>query len=291
MKTIQCPSCGAAATNLQNCEFCGSLFVRAEQVGYDVSKLFMDNEIDIVFEGLKEAVDENILNQSKFRNISYQVGTNIFRSKSFYEIDNTNYIIGLWNRDYKKDPLRGEVSIVFEVSMLTEKQKLLLSQLDEFKLFDDTERVGLWQIHFGKDSRGAAFLISRILNKVFGLDYSENLFFDQQVYSNNPPYNDLLKTSEVQPNTQSTIKNKSGSCFIATAAMGSYDHPEVMELRNFRDNWILEKNWGEGFVTWYYHYGSIAAKSIEKSFVLKKICYLLIVKPLYILSKLINTKK
>lgn len=84
---------------------------------------------------------------------------------------------------------------------------------------------------------------------------------------------------------------KSGWCFIATATMGSYDHPEVMELRNFRDNWILEKKWGESFVTWYYHYGSIAAKSIEKSFVLKKICYLLIVKPLYILSKLINTKK
>jgi hypothetical protein len=63
-----------------------------------------------------------------------------------------------------------------------------------------------------------------------------------------------------------------------------------MELRNLRDNWILKKQWGESFVNWYYHYGAIAAKSIEKSFVLKKICYLLIVKPLYILSKLITTK-
>jgi hypothetical protein len=79
-----------------------------------------------------------------------------------------------------------------------------------------------------------------------------------------------------------------GKCFIATATLGSYEHPEVMELRNFRDNWILEKKWGEGFVAWYYHYGSIAAKSIEKSFVLKKICYLLIVKPLVYLSRIIN---
>ena len=79
-----------------------------------------------------------------------------------------------------------------------------------------------------------------------------------------------------------------GKCFIATATMGSYDHPEVMELRNFRDNWILEKKWGEGFVAWYYHYGSIAAKSIEKSFVLKKICYLLIVKPLVYLSRIVK---
>ncbi len=79
-------------------------------------------------------------------------------------------------------------------------------------------------------------------------------------------------------------------CFIATATMGSYDHPEVMELRNFRDNWILEKKWGEGFVAWYYHYGSIAAKSIEKSLVLKKICYLLIVKPLVYLSRIVKFK-
>jgi hypothetical protein len=81
-----------------------------------------------------------------------------------------------------------------------------------------------------------------------------------------------------------------GGCFIATATMGSYDHPEVMELRNFRDNWILEKKWGEGFVAWYYNYGSIAAKSIEKSFVLKKICYLLIVKPLVYLSRIVKFK-
>jgi hypothetical protein len=79
-----------------------------------------------------------------------------------------------------------------------------------------------------------------------------------------------------------------GACFIATATMGSYDHPEVMLLRNFRDNWILEKSWGEAFVKFYYHYGAIAAKSIEKSFILKKICYLLIVKPVVFLSRFLK---
>lgn len=83
---------------------------------------------------------------------------------------------------------------------------------------------------------------------------------------------------------------KSGACFIATAAMGSYDHPQVMELRHFRDEWILAKAWGESFVKWYYHYGEIVAKFIEKSFVLKKLSYLLIVKPLVYLSRIVNTK-
>jgi hypothetical protein len=81
---------------------------------------------------------------------------------------------------------------------------------------------------------------------------------------------------------------KKTGCFIATATMGSYDHPMVMELRDFRDNWILEKSWGEGFVKWYYHYGSKVAIVIEKSYILKKICYITIVKPLYVISKIIK---
>lgn len=83
-------------------------------------------------------------------------------------------------------------------------------------------------------------------------------------------------------------KSNSGNCFIATATMGSYDHPFVMELRHFRDEWILTKKWGESFVDWYYHYGAIAAKYIEKSFVLKKLSYLLIVKPLVYLSRVLK---
>jgi hypothetical protein len=75
-------------------------------------------------------------------------------------------------------------------------------------------------------------------------------------------------------------------CFIATATMGSYDHPEVMILRNFRDKWILKRSWGNSFVKWYYKYGYIAAKKIEKNYFLKKLCYLTIVKPLVLISKL-----
>lgn len=109
--------------------------------------------------------------------------------------------------------------------------------------------------------------------------------------SNNPHLRDYKNAWEYpkkQPITPSQKDSGTGKCFIATATMGSYEHPTVMELRYFRDNWILEKFWGESFVNWYYHYGAIAAKFIEKSFMLKKISYLLIVKPLYILSKILK---
>jgi hypothetical protein len=72
--------------------------------------------------------------------------------------------------------------------------------------------------------------------------------------------------------------------------MGDYDHPEVMELRNLRDQWILKKSWGKYFVNWYYHYGAKAARVIEKSTFLKTLSYLLVVKPLVYISRILGLK-
>ncbi|MGG7037137.1 MAG: CFI-box-CTERM domain-containing protein, partial [Flavobacterium sp.] len=113
-----------------------------------------------------------------------------------------------------------------------------------------------------------------------GFQKSNNIFLSH--------FKNVWEYNKKQINTSKSKIESNGKCFIATATVGSYDHPEVMELRNFRDNWILEKKWGESFVKWYYHYGAKAAKVIEKSFVLKKISYFIIVKPLYILSKILN---
>ena len=77
----------------------------------------------------------------------------------------------------------------------------------------------------------------------------------------------------------------SGGCFIATAAMGNHDHPVVMDLRLFRDNWLLKRDWGVNFTKWYYTHGPKAASIIEKSNALKKITFYAIVKPLQIITK------
>jgi hypothetical protein len=81
-------------------------------------------------------------------------------------------------------------------------------------------------------------------------------------------------------------KRSSSGCFIATATMGSYEHPIVLDLRHFRDNWLLSKDWGSSFVNWYYRNGPHAARLIEKSIILRKITYYLIVLPLHRLTKL-----
>ena len=91
-----------------------------------------------------------------------------------------------------------------------------------------------------------------------------------------------------QARIRQTSTNQNSGCFIATATLGNYDHSLVLELRQFRDEWILTKTWGEGFVQWYYRYGAIAAKFIEKSTLLKSISFFFIVFPLVLLSRVVN---
>lgn len=89
-KTVVCPNCGAAATNLKNCEYCGSLLVR-----------FIDNNIlldeskyghkAIVFNGLKEALKRNLEEQERTYGRNH-IHTNISHTFSGVELDVTNPI-------------------------------------------------------------------------------------------------------------------------------------------------------------------------------------------------------
>lgn len=101
-------------------------------------------------------------------------------------------------------------------------------------------------------------------------------------------YADLYEDSSYDEWINSIIppgSEKKGGCFIATAAMGDYNHPVVMDLRLFRDNWLLKRHWGVKFTNWYYTHGPKAANIIEKSTLLRKVTFFTIVKPLQILTK------
>ncbi|MEN9908730.1 MAG: hypothetical protein RLZZ540_1879 [Bacteroidota bacterium] len=94
--------------------------------------------------------------------------------------------------------------------------------------------------------------------------------------------------NRISPNNEVTNPKSTSGCFIATATMGNYNHPIVYELRQFRDNWLLNKYWGQKFTEWYYRNSPKVAEIIKSSITLKTLTFTLIVFPLYCISKLIR---
>ena len=52
--------------------------------------------------------------------------------------------------------------------------------------------------------------------------------------------------------SQPAASASGGGCFVATATLGDYDHPFVVELREFRDEVMLHRGIGRTFVRVYY---------------------------------------
>mgnify|MGYP001032213558 FL=1 len=52
----------------------------------------------------------------------------------------------------------------------------------------------------------------------------------------------------------STISSASDGCYIATMAYGDYDHPQVLELRKFRDDFLSRTILGRSLIKFYYTY-------------------------------------
>lgn len=87
---------------------------------------------------------------------------------------------------------------------------------------------------------------------------------------------------------KSKIEGKRSECFLASAAMGDYNHPIVKDLRLFRDNWLMKRNWGINFIGWYHSYSPRAAQLIAKSSFLRTITFILVIKPLHLITKIVQ---
>jgi hypothetical protein len=62
-----------------------------------------------------------------------------------------------------------------------------------------------------------------------------------------------------------------GGCFIATAAFGSYLDPHVIVLRHFRDDVLLQSEFGTSFVKFYYKHSPPIADFIARHDALRTI--------------------
>lgn len=62
----------------------------------------------------------------------------------------------------------------------------------------------------------------------------------------------------------STISSATDNgCYIATMAYGDYDHPQVMELRRFRDSFLSKTIVGRRFIKFYYKYSPSLVEKLK----------------------------
>ena len=196
MRTIECPNCGAPATNHQNCNFCGSLLVRFADKGIDLSTTSYLNN-DAVLPGLIKELEKNLELQQNEKEI---IKTLLLKEDKTYDVGFDNFCT-VYSSDQVEDtygnlllPNAKSPSLclvmffdiydsVLEAEYPTLKdgriQKEKFEKLSAFPLFDvtchrKTNSEGLdlmeycYYVECGSDIEGAARLISEIAIKVFG---------------------------------------------------------------------------------------------------------------------------
>jgi len=97
----------------------------------------------------------------------------------------------------------------------------------------------------------------------------------------------LGKSSDITLSDSATLKKKkpvegggTTGCFIATAVYGYEAAPEVITLRDFRDNVLLSSKVGRAFVVLYYFFSPPVARLLNANLLLRNIVRKAVVQPI-----------
>ncbi|MEU1970530.1 CFI-box-CTERM domain-containing protein [Microbacterium sp. NPDC019599] len=95
-----------------------------------------------------------------------------------------------------------------------------------------------------------------------------------QAFSGNPAYvlprpyremrADLQGLASTPATSKSASQTSSGGCYVATAVYGSYDAPEVLVLRKFRDERLENTVLGRAFIATYYALSPTLARHLPR---------------------------
>ena len=164
-----------------------------------------------------------------------------------------------------------------------ERCKMMFLALEQAHQFCPTETVILENLIFVyKDNiRGISFTNLQGVREVRFLAPQ----YEASVRSSMNRYTEKMRQLNPQYQPEEVQRMKPSNCFIATATMRRNDHPVVLLLRDFRDNWLLKYPSGRKFIHYYYRYGPYPASLISRSKTCRRLSYVLIVRPLVRVAK------
>jgi len=88
-----------------------------------------------------------------------------------------------------------------------------------------------------------------------------------------PPEEDLFperlpedeEDHEEHDQDKQDLEGAHGTCFVATAAYRDPWHPDVVFLRAFRDQWLVNRAWGRLFIAFYWRVGPVMAGPVRRN--------------------------
>lgn len=183
--------------------------------------------------------------------------------------------------DKEKKPMAtGELVVVRNIETQTHKLAAFNEQWPNYNL----------AILFAKSSLSYSDLLDnkttmlKIIDSIFYVN--ELKFRDGHLWNYRQEIINGIKSQNPQ-----FVANEPASkdgCFIATAVYGSYNAPEVLELRAFRDIFLRQHYIGRKFIKIYYRYSPYLAERIKHNELMKNISYLLIVAPAMAIWRIIK---
>ncbi|MFN9115328.1 MAG: CFI-box-CTERM domain-containing protein [Bacteroidota bacterium] len=314
---VKCQSCGASQNinEGEKCSFCGSVIASNEEIKNRIDNLNANGNLfklaEVAFEGedFEEAIkyyNKCLEIDSDFFEVWYKKAISTLRTSTLGNLKSKQTISALKqaingspNSEQFKKRMRKDV-----LPTINNYYKIAYEHYIKFKKIENSDYELIEKLNNANDL--LEFLIDEIkleVNEIkqilpvlndlrnkmaisnLGSLLSSNLEDLNAIHSKLTQLAAKLTAYWEIKDPEGAKKNKSG-CFIATAAMGNYDHPVVMDLRFFRDNWLLKRQWGIKFTNWYYTHGPKAANVIEKSKLLKSATFILVVKPLQLFTKL-----